>query len=166
MSLTNKIISVINNWTSGFLLVAPYQENPANFGEGYATVFQINSTPQTTIEEKVYKNKIELSQLNAVLFQLSFYKYAKYSQDNITPMQAALYLRSMLGSYEAMKKFNDVGLDISPQMTNISLDTFRESDINKYVQHAHFECTFYVTNTTEIESEVFEKIKINKALGI
>ena len=109
MQLPNIIINVVKDWSSGFKFVAPYQENAADFDKGYATVFQINSVPQTTVGEKVSNDSLELYQINAILVQFSFYKFVSYADNNVSPWDAAVYLRNMLGSYEALKKFNDVG---------------------------------------------------------
>ena len=73
---------------------------------------------------------------------------------------AAVYLRNMLGSYEALKKFNDVGLNIGPQISDIMLDTYRDNDRNKYVQHAHFEVKFYKKDSTIINGAIFDNINI------
>lgn len=160
MDIVNEIINVVKNWTSDFKIVAPYQENPADFSKGYATVFYINSVPQTTVAEEVYADKIVLSQLNAVLVQFSFYKFVSYKNGNITPYMAANNLRLMLSSYEAIKAFNNFNLDIGPQISDIIVDTYRDAERNKYVNHAHFEVKFYVKTYKEIESGIFDKIQI------
>lgn len=159
MQLPNIIINVVKDWSSGFKFVAPYQENAADFDKGYATVFQINSVPQTTIGESVSNNSLELYQINAILAQFSFYKFVNYN-DKASPWDAAVYLRNMLGSYEALKKFNDAGLNIGPQISDIMLDTYRDSDRNKYVQHAHFEVKFYKKDSTIINDAIFDNIDI------
>lgn len=166
MQIPSIIINVVKDWSSGFKFVAPYQENPADFDKGYATVFQINSVPQTTVGESISKNSIELYQVNAVLVQFSFYKFVNYNDANISPWEAATYLRNMLGSYDALKNFNDVGLNIGPQISDIMLDTYRDNDRNKYVQHAHFEVKFYVTELLTLESGVFDNINIKDTKNI
>lgn len=166
MQMPNVIINVVKDWSSDFKFVAPYQENAADFDKGYATVFQINSVPQTTIGENVSNNSLELYQINAILVQFSFYKFVNYNSNNVSPWDAAVYLRNMLGSYEALKKFNDAGLNIGPQISDIMLDTYRDSDRNKYVQHAHFEVKFYKKDSTYIESNIFESINVkSKHIG-
>lgn len=166
MQLPNIIISVVKDWSNDFKFVAPYQENAADFDKGYATVFQINSVPQTTIGESVSNDFLELYQINAILVQFSFYKFVNYADNNVSSWDAAVYLRNMLGSYEALKKFNDVGLNIGPQISDIMLDTYRDNDRNKYVQHAHFEVKFYKKDSTIIDGAIFDNINIkNKITG-
>ncbi|MDE5977184.1 MAG: hypothetical protein K2G70_01785, partial [Turicibacter sp.] len=99
-------------------------------------------------------------QINAILVQFSFYKFVSYADNNVSPWDAAVYLRNMLGSYEALKKFNDVGLNIGPQISDIMLDTYRDNDRNKYVQHTHFEVKFYKKDSTIINGAIFDNINI------
>lgn len=166
MQITNDIIGIVKDWSSGFKFVAPFQENPADFNAGYATVFQINSKPQTSVGETVTKDSILLKQLNALDFRFSFYKFVDYKENSIMPYEAATTLRNTLSSYTAMKLFNNKGLDIGPQMSELIVDTYRDNERNKYVQHAHFEVVFYKMDVTAIESGIFERVEINNSLVI
>lgn len=160
MQLINNIISVINDWVEPFVMVAPYQENPPDYVNGYATIYPITSSPQTTIKEKASPTSLELSQLMSWVFGFSFYKYMSYGADEVMPITIATKVRHLLNSLDAMKSFNKLGIDIAPVWNDIMVDTYRDSDRNKYVQNAHFEVKFYFTDKTIIESEVFEKVEI------
>ena len=165
MHLSSLIIGVVKDWGSGFKFIAPYQENTVDFINGYATVFQLNSVPQTTVGEHVTNNNLELYQINAILCQFSFYKYVNYN-DDVSVDKAATYLRNMLSSYEAMIAFNKIGLNIGPQFSDIMIDTYRDNERNKYVQHAHFDVKFYIKNSVTLESAIFDNINIkSKNIG-
>lgn len=156
MGVIESIISVVKDWALGIKFIAPYQENPSDFVNGYATVFLINKIPQTTIGERTTLNDITLWQINRLNTQFSIYKYINYNA--INSYDIANNVRMMLGTYEASKAFNNIGLDVGPQLDEIIVDTYRDNERNRYVQHAHFTTNFYIKDSVTIESNTFTNI--------
>lgn len=158
MQLLKDIISIVQELNTGFTFVAPYQENAPDFNKGYATVFKINEVTQIWGGEKPESTDLTLWNVTRILVQFSFYKFVNYN-DDLTPDSAAIKLSLLIRSFDTMKAFNKVGLDVG-KVEEIITDTYRDDSRNKYVQHAHFEATFYKKEIAKIESGIFERITI------
>lgn len=159
MRYVKEIIRAIQGFNIGFTFIAPYQENAADFRNGYATVTIINSVPQTTVGEVATPDKLHLWQVNGLLTRFHFYKYVDYNAE-ITAEIAARRLRLYLSSFDAMQQLNVAGLNAAPQLSELHIDTYRDAERNLWVEHAHFECRFFVKDELALDSGVFEHIII------
>lgn len=161
MGIYSTIIKIIKNHCGTFQAIAPFQENPPDLLRGYVTIFEQSKVPQTSTGENFNGEDLNYYQVYKLNMQISFYKFVNYNENNETPRSAGGNLKLWLGSKDAMNEFNKVGLNISPLFSSLMVDTYRDSDYNRYVEHCHFDTSFYIKEQIKIGSEPIKKLDLN-----
>ena len=152
----------MRQWCDGYSVIAPFQENPADFEKGYCTIYPITSDTEARRGYTAEKQTETYWQVARLTCQISLYRFVKY--DRRSAGDVARQLRTMLSSAYAAQLLSEYGIN-SGFAGKVDIDFSRDSERNRYIEHAHFPQSFYILEDYTDTPVLFDKIKIEK-IGI